>query len=220
MTILIGQYDSPFVRRVAVALNHHQMGFERRVLSVFNDFDEMLRINPLGKVPVLELDGGERLFDSRVILDHLDELAAPQLRLVPAAGSDRREVLRIDAVALGLAEKVAERAIEFVRRAPGKTDVGWGDRLKRQILSAMSWLEAQAPSPFFRGNRLSMADITGAVAFTYLKEKQGGLVERGAHSFLEAHCERCEALAAFSASPYSAREASDSGWFSATEGYR
>lgn len=54
--ILIGQYDSPFVPRVAVALNLYGIGFERRVLSVFADFDAMLRINPLGKVPVLQLD--------------------------------------------------------------------------------------------------------------------------------------------------------------------
>ena len=59
--ILVGQYDSPFVRRVAVTMNFYRMPFERQVLSVFSDFDAMLLINPLGKVPVLQLDNGERL---------------------------------------------------------------------------------------------------------------------------------------------------------------
>ena len=53
--ILVGQYDSPFVRRVAVTMNFYDMVFERRVLSVFTDFDVMLAVNPLGKVPVLQL---------------------------------------------------------------------------------------------------------------------------------------------------------------------
>ena len=49
--ILVGQYDSPFVRRVAVVLNHYQMPFQRKVLSVFTNFEEMLGLKPLGKGP-------------------------------------------------------------------------------------------------------------------------------------------------------------------------
>ncbi len=211
--ILIGQYDSPFVRRVAIALNHHGIVFERRVLSVFADFDEMLEINPLGKVPVVELDGGERLFDSRAILDYVDGLVGPQARLVPSAEPHRREVLRVDAIALGLAEKLYERGIEFVRKARGSADPVWTERLKRQIQSATSWLEAQRPLPFFCGDRLSLADISTAVAFTFLKEKQSALFSAGAYPLLEAHCDFFERLHPFSASPYSAKEASDSGWF-------
>ena len=59
--ILVGQYDSPFVRRVAIALNYFGMEFERRVLSTFQNLDEMLAINPLGKVPALILPGGVTL---------------------------------------------------------------------------------------------------------------------------------------------------------------
>ena len=63
--ILVGQYDSPFVRRVAVILNLYGFPFVRRPFSVFKDFDAVLALNPLGKVPVLTLDDGENLFDSR-----------------------------------------------------------------------------------------------------------------------------------------------------------
>ncbi|MFI4997457.1 MAG: glutathione S-transferase N-terminal domain-containing protein [Hyphomicrobiales bacterium] len=69
--VLVGQYDSPFVRRVAVTLNHYGIGFTRQVLSVFGDFDQMLTVNPLGKVPSLALEDGESLFDSRAILEEL-----------------------------------------------------------------------------------------------------------------------------------------------------
>ena len=59
--ILIGQYDSPFVRRVAISLHHFGLAFDREVMSVFGDFDELTRQNPLGRVPALRLDDGEVL---------------------------------------------------------------------------------------------------------------------------------------------------------------
>ena len=87
MMILVGQLDSPFVRRVAATLSHYEMTFDRHVLSVFGDRDEVLRLNPLGKVPALIIDEGETLVDSAMIIDYLDELAGPARRLTPAAGT-------------------------------------------------------------------------------------------------------------------------------------
>ena len=81
--ILIGNYDSPFVRRVGVALHYYEISFERKVISVFKDFDEMLKTNPLGKVPALEIDEGEILIDSRIILDYLESIADEDKRLLP-----------------------------------------------------------------------------------------------------------------------------------------
>ena len=81
--MLVGQFDSPFVRRVAIALHHYGHPFERQVLSVFRDFDAVLAINPMVKVPSLILDDGDTLFDSRTIIDYLDEMAPPERRLAP-----------------------------------------------------------------------------------------------------------------------------------------
>ena len=168
--ILVGQYDSPFVRRVAVTLNHYRMDFERCVLCVFTDFYAVLALNPLGKVRILELDDGERLVDSRAILDHLDEQARPEARLVPIALTARRAVFGVDAIALGLAEKLYERGIE------------------------------------------TRADVTSAIAVTYLREKSCELLDPDRWPLLTAHCQRCEARPEFARAPYSAAEASRSGW--------
>jgi glutathione S-transferase len=211
--ILIGQYDSPFVRRVAVTLNCYGLAFERRVLSVFTDFDAMLAINPLGKVPVLEFDDGERLFDSRAILDYLDSLAPPGRRLTPENEPARRAVLRIDAVATGLAEKLYERGYEFARRAAEKRDQAIVARVERQIDSALAWLEQLAPAPWLAGDHMTRADVTAAIAFTYLIEKHRNFLERRPSTVLKAHCRRCEALPEFSHAGYSASEASRSGWY-------
>ena len=210
--ILVGQYDSPFVRRVAITMNCYGLSFERRVLSVFADFDEMLKVNPLGKVPVLELDNGELIFDSRLIIDYLDRLIPEKNRLVPSEPESRMQVLRVEAVALGLAEKSYERGLEFARRNQDKIDIVWADRLKKQVVSALSWLESQAPDPWFCGDKMTQADITGAVALTFLREKQQVRINQGDYPCLEALCNRCEALPVFKASAYSAKEAAQSGW--------
>ena len=98
--ILIGQYDSPFVRRVGIALKLYGFAFEHRPWSVFGDAQKVMGLNPLGRVPILVLDGGEVLMDSAAILDHLDALAGEEA-LIPPGGPQRRDALRIITVATG-----------------------------------------------------------------------------------------------------------------------
>jgi glutathione S-transferase len=158
-----------------------------------------------------------RAWDSRAILDHLHGEAPLKKVLLPREEPERRRVLRAEATALGLAEKAYERGIEFARRAPGKQDPIWIARLERQIASALGWLDAQRPAPYLVGQRLSAADVTAAVAFTYFREKWPQLVPSGAFPELEAHSAMCETMPAFSAAPYSASEAARSGWRSETK---
>lgn len=179
---------------------------------MFADFDEMLKQNPLGKVPALELDNGEHIFDSRMIIDYVERLVAAGERLIPADPEHRRRVLRVEAIALGLAEKSYERGLEYARRHPDKIDRDWAARLKRQIVSALTWLESLQPDPWMYGDNMTQADITCAVALTYLRQKQQITLARGDFPALDRHCDYCESLPAFSASAYSASEASRSGW--------
>ena len=69
---LIGQYDSPFVRRVALALRFYGIPFEQTPWSTFGDAEKIAVYNPLMRVPTLVLDDGEVLIESNAILDHLD----------------------------------------------------------------------------------------------------------------------------------------------------
>ena len=210
--ILIGQYDSPFVRRVAITLHHYGLPFERRALSVFRDFDDMLAINPLGKVPSLKLDDGEMLFESRAIIDYLEGTAPEDKRLAPLGEPDRRRVLKVEAVGIGLAEKIYERGIERSRRSPGTSDPKWCERLERQVLSATCWLEACAPSPWFCGTAFTRADLAVAVAMQYLERVLPELGTAERCPVLFAHRARCETLAPFAAVQDSLSEALASGW--------
>ena len=88
--ILIGQYDSPFVRRVAIALRLYDLPFEHRPWSTFGDGDRIAPFNPLRRVPTLVLDNGEALIESAAILDHLDQTVGPSRAMIAAHGDLRR----------------------------------------------------------------------------------------------------------------------------------
>ncbi len=102
--ILIGQYDSPFVRRVGIALTLYELPFEHRPWSVFGDGDRIAPLNPLVRVPTLELEDGLVLVESHAMLDYLDSLVPPEIALFPRREPARRHVLRIAGLAMGLAE--------------------------------------------------------------------------------------------------------------------
>ncbi|MBN9579125.1 MAG: glutathione S-transferase family protein [Alphaproteobacteria bacterium] len=96
--ILVGQYDSPYVRRVAVALLTLGIAYKHDTRSVFGEFDSMRKTNPLGRIPSLVLNDGEVLIDSAAILDYIDETVGPERALLPRAGRARRQAgsARID----------------------------------------------------------------------------------------------------------------------------
>ncbi|MFQ5764567.1 MAG: glutathione S-transferase family protein [Rhodospirillales bacterium] len=200
--ILIGQMDSPFARRVAVTLNHYRLAFERRALSVFADQADVRGINPLGRVPALVLDSGETLIDSQMILDHLDEVAGPERALTPASGPDRRRVLRVVAVALGVAEKVVALNVETKRRASGTTDPRVVERFEGQAASALQWLDGIEPDPWFLGERLTQADVTATATLTHLAERRPEMFPADRYPALAALRTRAEALPAFQAAPF------------------
>jgi len=200
--ILIGQLDSPFVRRVAVTMQLYGMPYERRVLSVFADAAAVRDLNPLGKVPALIADDGVAVFDSTFILDWLDERAGPVHALTPRRGEARRDVQRLVAVALGVAEKSVERNGETVRRPPGKQVPELVDRIDAQITGALAWLEAEAAGEWLHGDALSQADVTLTAAVGHLGNRHPALWPDGSYPRLTAITVRCEALPAFRAAPF------------------
>lgn len=194
--ILIGQYDSPFVRRVAVALHQLGLAFERRPISVFGDFEAVRRLNPLGRVPVLLLDDGEALVESGAILDWLDELAGPGRALLPPSGLERRRALQVTALATGCADKAREVVYER-RRQPGRADEIWAARLRGQLEAGLAALEAMRPDPWLVGERLGAADIAVATMLSFLRLGVPEFAAPGRIPKLSRHSDACEALPAF-----------------------
>jgi glutathione S-transferase len=195
--ILIGQYDSPFVRRVGVALMLHGMPFEHRPWSVFGDRERIAAYNPLLRVPTLVLDDGEVLIESTVILDHLDEQAGTE-RLIPDSGPARRTVLKQAALATGLADKAVSL---FYERALHRTvsDV-WVERCEAQMQGVLDVLDAawaSRPGPFWLGAGISHADIALACAARFTREAHPGFSIAGRWPAVTALATRCEAMPPF-----------------------
>jgi glutathione S-transferase len=141
--ILVGQYDSPYVRRVAVSLRVLGFDYEHDTRSVFADFDAMRQVNPIGRIPSLVLDGGEVLIDSASILDWLDQTVGPERALAPPGGAERRRAFRLIALATGAIDKAGAAAYERIIRPSAFRWPEWIDRCVTQATSAIGALAAE-----------------------------------------------------------------------------
>jgi len=196
-------FDSPFVRRVAVSMNLLGMAFDHRNWSVGKDFELIRQFNPLGRVPTLVQPDGEALIESAAILDFLDEHAGPERALMPRSGKDRRDALRIMAVATGAAEKGVSQVYETVFRPAEKRYRPWTERCHIQMHAALAELNRVSSAragDWLVGNRMTQADITATCVYTFLVEALDIPNATAAYPGLAAIAERCEGLAEFSAS--------------------
>lgn len=197
---LIGQYDSPFVRRVGIALTHYGLPYRHLPWSVWADADELARYTPLRRVPVLILEGTV-LVETFAILEALDERVGEARALLPRSGPVRRDGLRVAAFAAGLADKAVSLLYEHVLREPAARNAVWAARCSEQIRDTLALLERerqQRSTAFWFGDTPTHADIAVACALRFTREAHPALaVSLG--PALEAHASRCEALAAFRA---------------------
>lgn len=195
--ILIGLFDSPFTRRVAIALTLAGYTFEHRAWSVGADFDRIREYSPLGRVPVLVLDDGEVLTESALILDWLEH-EAPHCVLLPPAGAERRAALRLMGLASGAADRGVAVALERIFHSEEKRSQAFLARGMTQVEGAFDALDAACAArngQWLVGEAMTLADITVACYATYLVEAVPLVLARW--PALAAHVARCEALDVF-----------------------
>ena len=196
--LLIGMFDSPFVRRVAVSLKLLGFEFEHANWSVGKDHAQICRYSPLGRVPVLVLEDGEVLTESSAILDHLDSLVGPERALVPSRGIARRQVLQLTSLAIGAGEKGRDVIYERIVRPPEKRHEPWAQRCRSQMHGALSEIErqqSQRAGTWLVGDHLTQADITVTCVWALLRDAVA--LQDGLYPALAALTERCEALPEF-----------------------
>ena len=167
---LIGSPASPYARKVRVVMAEKKLDYQYVIEDVWAPDSNITESNPLGKVPCLVMEGGEAVFDSRVIVEYLDTLS-PVGKLIPAQGRERAEVKTWEALADGLmdAALLARMEVMFKGRPPEQQNKAWIDRQIGKInavLKAMSI--GLADKPFCSGVHFSLSDVAVGCALGYL----------------------------------------------------
>lgn len=168
---LIGATASPYVRKVRIVMAEKKLDYEFVLEDVWAAETTIAQSNPLGKVPCLVMEGGEALFDSRVIVEYLDTLS-PVGKLIPPVGRERAEVKTWEALADGVLDAAVLARLEanWAGRGKGQRSQAWIDRQLAKInasLNAMS--QGLGEKPFCAGIYLSLADIAVGCALGYLE---------------------------------------------------
>lgn len=167
---LIGSLSSPYVRKVRVVMAEKKLDYQFVEEDVWSADTSIMQSNPLGKVPCLVMEGGEALFDSRVIVEYLDTLS-PVGKLIPPLGRERAEVKTWEALADGVLDALILARLE-ANWAGRKKEERSGAWIERQLAKTQSSLKAMSQGlgekPFCAGIYLSLADIAVGCALGYL----------------------------------------------------
>ncbi len=181
---LIGSLTSPYVRKVRVVMAEKKLDYQFVLEDVWAG-DEMLKSNPLGKVPCLVMEGGEAVFDSRVIVEYVDTLS-PVGRLIPASGRERVEVRTWEALADGACDALLLARMEATwSPREGARSQPWIDRQMSRVTSALKAMSlGLGDKPWCNGNHFTLADVAVGCALSYLDFRFGHIDWRGDHANL------------------------------------
>lgn len=197
--ILIGQYDSPYVRRVGIALALYGFSFEQKPWSVFSDAERVRAHNPVMKVPVLILDDDDVIIESHMMLDYLDGLMPEEQRLFPFREPERRRALKVASLGIGLADKAVN--LFYERQLHTEISQSWASRCEKQIRSVAAALEADCPpedaQTYWLGPKIGHADIAIGVALRFARDTLPGILTAGDYPRLMAFAGKLEALPVF-----------------------
>jgi len=189
---LIGSTTSPYVRKVRIVMAEKKLDYQFVLEDVWSAETQIAASNPLGKVPCLIMEGGEALFDSRVIVEYVDTLS-PVGKLIPDRGRERAEVKTWEALADGLLDAALLARMEAVwpHRQDSERSQAWIDRQLQKIGNSLSAMDrALAERSHCVGIHLSLADIAVGVAVGYLDFRFPQIDWRGQHPNLAALYER------------------------------
>jgi glutathione S-transferase len=189
---LIGSITSPYVRKVRIVMAEKKLDYQFVTEDVWAADTSISASNPLGKVPCLIMEGGEALFDSRVIVEYVDTLS-PVGKLIPGSGRERAEVKTWEALADGLLDAAILARLEasWPGRKKGERSQAWIDRQMKKIDDSLMALDqALAERSHCVGIQVSLADIAVGVAVSYLDFRFPAIDWRGQHPNLGGLYER------------------------------
>ena len=168
---LIGSNASPYVRKVRVVMAEKRLDYQFVIEDVWSEATAIAKSNPLGKVPCLVMEGGEAMFDSRVIVEYLDTLS-PVGKLIPQQSRERAEVKTWEALADGVMDASVLCRLEatWAGRADGERSQVWMDRQRAKMTSGIAAMaKGLGDKPFCSGIHLSLSDIAVGCALGWIE---------------------------------------------------
>ena len=193
---LIGSNTSPYVRKIRVVMVEKRIECEFVTDNVWSAAPVVAQYNPLVKVPVLLLDDGTPLYDSRVIAEYLDGVT-PVSRLIPDGNRDRIVVKRWEALGDGIADAGIAIFLER-KRPPTQQSADWITRQLGKIDAAVSTAARDlADRDFCHGLSLSLADISLACALLWLELRLPEIKWRDTHPNLRNWIQKLEMQESF-----------------------
>jgi len=162
---LYGSETSPYVRKVRIIIAEKKIDCDWVLERPADSGGRFRELNPLGKIPVLEADDGNVIYDSPVIAEYLDNLLLP--RFIPESGETRWQVQTLHALGDGIMDATVARMLE--RRKPeDKQTPAVVSKQEGKIADALKSLDSAASTPFLVGDSFSMADIAIATSLSYI----------------------------------------------------
>jgi glutathione S-transferase len=193
---LVGSAGSPYARKVRVVMAEKKIDCQFDAINVMESHALIQRSNPLGKVPYLILDDGDVLFDSRVIVEYLDNLT-PVHRLIPANGRPRAEVKIWEALADGMLDAAGLIRMESLR-SPERQDPAWVSKQQSKVDVTLAFMsERLGDRPYCVDDRYSLADIALVCALGYIDWRFPQLGWKTRHANLAQHAEKLHARPSF-----------------------
>ncbi|MEO7295045.1 MAG: glutathione S-transferase N-terminal domain-containing protein [Candidatus Limnocylindria bacterium] len=195
---LIGSLTSPYVRKVRIVMAEKKFDYQLVLEDVWAS-DAILKSNPLGKVPCLVMEGGEAVFDSRVIVEYLDA-RSPFSRLIPEPARERTEVRTWEALADGLLDAgiLARLETNFAGRTPDQRSQAWIDRQRTKMLAAVEAIATGlGEKPWCTGIHMTLADIAVGCALGYLDFRFPDVTWRERHANLGRLADKLNARQSF-----------------------
>lgn len=193
---LIGSLTSPFVRKVRIVLAEKRIDYDFQLDNPWNSDSHAPQHNPLGKVPVLVMDDGSNLFDSRVIVEYLDAVT-PVSRLIPETNRHRIVVRRWEALADGICEAAAAVFLENKRPAKQQSKDWIARQQKKVALGLESAARDLGEKSWCDGEAYSLADVAMGCALSYLDFRFPEIGWRAAYPNLAKLADKLAARASF-----------------------
>ena len=195
MPKLLSATPSPYARKVRIALAEKGIAFELVTEVPWHHDASAPQWNPLGKIPVLILDDGQAVYESRFILEWL-EAKHPNPPLLPKDVDGILAARRLEVLADGVCDAAVLGLLEALREQPSET---WVARQRRKIVAGTAEMArlVRPDTPFANGDAFGLGDIAVGSALGYLTLRQDWFDWRSAHPHLAALADRLGQRASF-----------------------